>query len=185
MSYSYSLAFADLVFKYNNSFEFRDKLIDFYYLVSENCDFYSLIFKCGSLSTSEPLKDILSKINLDPLLQKILFIFVEEKIVGSSTKIIYDSIIELNKLLGIRSIEIIVSEKISDNTKEKITKIISSEIRKGDSIIYSVDPSILGGMIVKIDNLIMDKSYKTKLKKLEKILHEEIGKVDFLRDINN
>ena len=69
-----------------------------------------------------------------------------------------------NKVLA----EIITSEKMSDENLEKIAKNIKQNIKCEEVIIKNkIDKNILGGAIIKIDDLLIDNSVVGRLRQLK------------------
>ena len=66
-----------------------------------------------------------------------------------------------------KNIEVISSIDLEDEIKNKLKQEISTVTGKKIKIVNIVDKNILGGLIIKINSLMIDSSIKTKLNKYE------------------
>jgi F-type H+-transporting ATPase subunit delta len=91
-----------------------------------------------------------------------------------------DAILEMFNMIlteyyGNKIVEAIVSYEMSEEDqksfKENLEKKLSSKI----ALTYKIDPSILGGVIIKIDNKMFDASLKTKFYNLKNNIEREIA----------
>jgi len=73
------------------------------------------------------------------------------------------------KMSGICEVEIISAKPISKEVKEKIVKIFTKRANKIE-IKEIVDPKLIGGMIIKSEDEMIDGSIKTRLLNLRKQL---------------
>ena len=87
-------------------------------------------------------------------------LFAIEKIYNFYKNMIQEEINETN-------IEIISSINLKNEIKDKLKNEISTVTGKKIKIINIVDKNILGGLIIKINSLMIDSSIKTKLNKYE------------------
>ena len=62
--------------------------------------------------------------------------------------------------------EVISAHKLTSENLEKIRKKLESRYSKKIKINNQVDPSIIGGLIIKVDNRVIDASISGKLEKL-------------------
>jgi F-type H+-transporting ATPase subunit delta len=75
---------------------------------------------------------------------------------------------------GVVKAEVIVAEKLSDKNRQAVTEALRSVTGKTVSIAEKVDPSIIGGIIVKMGSRMVDSSVRTKLNSL-KVAMKEAG----------
>lgn len=77
---------------------------------------------------------------------------------------------EANKHALIRRIEVITHSPLKPATLNLLAKTLKKRLNAEIEIMPIVDPSILGGIMLKIDDKLYDLSFKTKLAALNKAL---------------
>ncbi len=75
-----------------------------------------------------------------------------------------------NNYRGIIDVEAISVVTLSDTDKEKIIKSFAEKFNKQVRLTNTVDSSILGGMVIRIEDKVYDGSIKTKLKVMKRDL---------------
>ncbi|MGD9679481.1 MAG: F0F1 ATP synthase subunit delta [Vulcanibacillus sp.] len=75
-----------------------------------------------------------------------------------------------NNYRGIIDVEAISVIALSDADKEKVTKSFAEKFNKQVRLKNTVDPLILGGMVIRIGDKVYDGSIKTKLKVMKRNL---------------
>ncbi len=86
---------------------------------------------------------------------------------------IFPSILELykqvsNKLKNILPIEVISAIELDNSQKEKLSAKLEEKLQKNANITYTIDNSILGGLVVKYEDNIVDLSLRKKFENLKK-----------------
>ena len=69
---------------------------------------------------------------------------------------------------GIELVDVITAVPLSDEMSEKLKSKLEAKLSKKIILSVSVDPSILGGIIVRTENSQIDSSVKTRLENVEK-----------------
>ena len=65
------------------------------------------------------------------------------------------------------------AKALSDSQKEKIKKrLLETTDYKEFEIVYKEDPSLIGGLVIRIKDRVVDSSIKTKIEKLSRNLSE-------------
>ena len=64
---------------------------------------------------------------------------------------------------GLTEVFITTSTKLDENNEKEIKKVISEKIKLKIKLKKIVDPDIIGGIIIRINSLMIDNSIKTKL----------------------
>jgi len=86
-------------------------------------------------------------------------------------KKIYQAFIEVYQYgEGILSAEVITSRELSQKVKEEIINWLKKETKRSADIKEIIDPEILGGVIIKYEDTIVDASLKNKLNRLKESL---------------
>lgn len=119
---------------------------------------------------TEAKKELLKKLfqqNSDPELLEFLYFLLERKRVDLLPDIASSYAKLVNAKLGALEIGITTTVAIDKEMKEKIKQALENRFKKKVLIKDSVDPQILGGMVLKIGNQVMDGSIKAELSKLK------------------
>lgn len=75
---------------------------------------------------------------------------------------------------GLVSADVIVAEKLSDANRKAVEAALHSVTGKTVTVREKVDPSIIGGLIVKLGSKMVDSSVRTKLNSM-KLAMKEVG----------
>jgi F-type H+-transporting ATPase subunit delta len=75
---------------------------------------------------------------------------------------------------GVVKADVVVAEKLSDKNRKAVLEALKGVTGKNVSISEKVDPSIIGGLIVKLGSRMVDSSVRTKLNSL-KVAMKEAG----------
>jgi len=118
----------------------------------------------------ELAKSIITKIKPSKELGKVIMILAEKDRLGLIKD--FESEFEnfVNMRLGRLKAEIISAETLPEKTVETIRKKMEDLFNKKIEIETSIDPSIIGGFIVKVGDRVLDASIKTQLENLKKQL---------------
>jgi len=81
---------------------------------------------------------------------------------------------ETKKYKGITETVLTTAVKVDDNIRKQVTELISGIFKTSVELKENVDPEIIGGFILQIDDSYIDASIKNKLRKIKK---ELIGSV--------
>ena len=73
----------------------------------------------------------------------------------------------VNEHKGIVKAEVISAAELSDDQKASVAIAVEKVVGTQVEIVYSVDSSIIGGLIVKVGSKMLDASIQTKLEKLK------------------
>ena len=77
---------------------------------------------------------------------------------------------ETKKFRGITESVLTTAVKVDDNVKKQITDLISDVFKTNVELKENIDPEIIGGFILQIDDNYIDASIKNKLRKIKKEL---------------
>ena len=75
---------------------------------------------------------------------------------------------ELDKINNIKRVEVISAVELSNEQMQKLTEKLQNKLKKNVIITRSLDRDIIGGLIIKIDDDVIDNSLKNKLENLSK-----------------
>ena len=132
-------------------------------------------FKITMLNPSISLQikyEILDEIFKKELSEKVLNfikILVEKNRFNEFEQIVQAYSDEVDQNNNIKRVEIVSAVELSDNQKQKAIEKLEARLQKTVKVDWTVDTSIIGGLIIKIDDDVIDTSLKNKLDKLSKI----------------
>lgn len=132
-------------------------------------------FKITMLNPSISLQikyEILDEIFKKELSEKVLNfikILVEKNRFNEFEQIVQAYSDEVDQNNNIKRVEIVSAVELSDNQKQKAIEKLEARLQKTVKVGWTVDTSIIGGLIIKIDDDVIDTSLKNKLDKLSKI----------------
>jgi F-type H+-transporting ATPase subunit delta len=81
---------------------------------------------------------------------------------------------ETKKYKGITESVLTTAVKVDDSVRKQVTELISHIFKTTVELKENVDPEIIGGFILQIDDKYIDASIKNKLRKIKKELIESI-----------
>jgi F-type H+-transporting ATPase subunit delta len=81
---------------------------------------------------------------------------------------------ETKKYKGITESVLTTAVKVDENIKKQVTDLISDIFKTTVELKENVDPEIIGGFILQIDDKYIDASIKNKLRKIKKELIESV-----------
>ncbi len=83
---------------------------------------------------------------------------------------------EIDRIKNIQKVTIVSSTELSSQIKDKVINIFKEKLKKDISLQENTDSAILGGIIIKYDDLVIDGSLAKDLKKLKNnLLNSKIG----------
>lgn len=129
-----------------------------------------VVFLKSPIIKKEDKQEVLSKIFGEHISgeTKSLLRLLSEKNRESILKDICIGFLELfNEYKGIIQVEVTTAYKLNDSQRDELQKALASSTGKIVEMNVSIDPEIMGGVIVRIDDTVMDGSVKHKIRKLK------------------
>ena len=165
----YSLALYELAEESNATHEIEKDSLSIIQLISNSEDF-NLLIKDPTNKKEDQLNVILKiseKFKINNLLTKFLSFLISKRRFFYVEKILKDFIETCSKKRGEIKAELTAAKELTENEinsiKEDLTKSFSSKIKLN----YKYDPSLIGGLIVKVGSTMIDTSIKSKLQQME------------------
>lgn len=115
------------------------------------------------------VKSLAQKLKLDSITLRFLFILIKNSRMYLFSGIVSKFCDLLMNSKGIKVIQVVSSEKLNKKEEDFIEKMIKEELKKDVKAEYSVDSSILGGVVVKYDSYMLDCSVQGALDRIEKV----------------
>ncbi|MCS7149844.1 MAG: ATP synthase F1 subunit delta [Caldimicrobium sp.] len=118
----------------------------------------------------EILREVLSYFKVDPEVERFLQLLVERRRIQYLKEIVemYQSL--LDEEFGIARGEVVTAYELSEEEKKSLEEALKEVLKKEVYLKAKVDPSILGGVKVKIGDYIWDGTLKTQLEKFKEII---------------
>jgi F-type H+-transporting ATPase subunit delta len=139
----YKLASDDFLQNLSNPFLSKNSIID------------SVNWICENAKVSKNVKHFITIVALNKRLYLI-------------KKIYQNFVNKINEKNGLENIEVISSSELEKENKLKIEKQLKNSFSNNKiEFSYKIDKKILGGLVIKKDNIIIDSSLKNYLNKLE------------------
>ena len=165
----YSLALYELAEEANSIDEIEKNSLAIIKLISSSDDF-NFIIKDPTNQKEDQLNLILKiseNYKLNNLLTKFLSFLISKRRLFYVEKILKDFIETCSKKRGEIKAELTAAKELTENQinsiKEDLTKSFNSKIKLN----YKYDPSLIGGLIVKVGSTMIDTSIKSKLQQME------------------
>ena len=118
------------------------------------------------------MSEVLEKLEVFPELKKVLLLMGEKDRLGIIKEFISELESLINARLGIVEAEVISARELDSETEELIKKKIEEVFGKKAVMTTKVDPSLIGGVVIRIADRVIDASVKTQLENLKKNLME-------------
>ncbi len=110
---------------------------------------------------------------------KVVGNFLRRMVLNNRLSVIFEvleTFILLEKVdSGIKMVEIIVSSDLTKAEQKKLTKILEDKLNSKIELKIKVEESILGGIIIKVDNKMFDASLRSKFINLSQIVENKIA----------
>jgi len=153
----------------NNLENVLDEIKNVFYVIKENKDVQD--FLLHPVVSIEDKKDVILKSfpDLSNVCRNFLFILIDENrlnCLGEIIGFLEDYINSKNNLLNLN---VTLAIEADNNLKETIKKRLESKFQSRVNAEFGVDPSILGGMLIKMNDTVIDLSIKKKLESFKKI----------------
>jgi len=122
----------------------------------------------------EIIDEILKSIKVDPEIERFLKLLVERRRIQYIKEIVtmYQEL--LDEELNIARGEVITAYPLTSEEKKELEEILKEYLKKEVILESKVDEEIIGGIKIKIGDLIFDGSLKTQLGKLKEIIKGEV-----------
>ena len=166
---SYSQALYELGNEAGSLSEIEDQALAILKLVSENEEVKNFIKNpTNKIEQQAAAFDLISdKLNLNKLLKTFLNFVITKRRLFYIEKIIEDFIDTCSKSRGEIKADLSSSKELNETEILKIKDELASNFGANIKLNYKYDPSLIGGLIIKVESTMIDTSIKSKLKQLE------------------
>ena len=118
------------------------------------------------------INKISDQFKFNELLKKFLGFVVTKRKLFYIEKILNDFLFISSKARGEIQAELCVAKNLNESEINKIKDELSSTFSSNIKLNHKHDPSLIGGLIIKVGSTMIDTSLKSKLKKIEKKMIE-------------
>jgi len=171
---SYSQALYELGNESGSLNEIEDQANSILKLISENIELKNFIknptIKIEDQTAAFNL--ISERFNFNNLLKTFLNFIITKRRLFFIKKIIEDFLDTCSKNRGEISANLSSSKELNETDISKIKEELASNFGANIKLNYKYDPSLIGGLIIKVESTMIDTTIKSKLKQLEKKMIE-------------
>ena len=171
---SYSQALFELASENNLTDQIEEQILDLLNMISKSTDFKFLV-KDPTTKIDDQLlviKKISQKFRLNNLLEKFLCFIVSKRRFFYIEKILNDFVSICSNARGEIEAELLAAKNLNQNEINNLKNELASNFGSNIKLNYKHDPSLIGGLIIKVGSTMIDTSIKNKLQKLEKKMIE-------------
>ena len=171
---SYSQALFELASENNLIDQIEEQTLDLLNMISKSTDFNSLI-KDPTTKINDQLltiKKISQKFSLNNLLEKFLCFIISKRRFFYIEKILKDFVSICSNARGEIEAELLAAKSLNQNEINNLKNELESNFGSNIKLNYKHDPSLIGGLIIKVGSTMIDTSIKNKLQQLEKKMIE-------------
>ncbi len=166
---SYSQALFELAVENNSTDVIEKQVFSLLTMMSKSLDFKSLI-KDPTIKIDDQLlviKKISKQFSFDHLFEKFLCFIISKRRFFYIDTILKDFISICSNSRGEVEAEISTAKNLDQSEINKIKEDLTSNFGSNIKLNYRHDPSLIGGLIIKVGSVMIDTSIKNKLQKLE------------------
>ena len=167
---SYSQALFELASENNLTDQIEEQILDLLNMISKSTDFKFLIEDPTTKINDQLLviKKISQKFSLNNLLEKFLCFIISKRRFFYVEKILKDFVSICYNARGEIEVELLSSKSLNQNEISNLKNELASNFGSNIKLNYKHDPSLIGGLIIKVGSTMIDTSIKNKLQQLEK-----------------
>ena len=118
-------------------------------------------------------KDIIAEIfgeNIDEKLVNFLYILTEKKKINLLGQILASFEQISAEASGVSVVQIVSAVELKQDFKQRIIQKLESKLNKQIEPIWEIEPEIIGGLIFKINDMVIDSSLKNKIENFSKVM---------------
>jgi F-type H+-transporting ATPase subunit delta len=121
------------------------------------------------------LQDVINNLSLSKEMANLLYLLAKNKRLHSLMDILGIFNMHLSEYSGNKIVEATISYEFSKKEQDLFKTNLENHLSSKIELSYKIDPKILGGMIIKIDNKMLDASLRNKFTNLSNIIESKIA----------
>ncbi|MGB9616976.1 MAG: F0F1 ATP synthase subunit delta [Desulfomonilaceae bacterium] len=114
--------------------------------------------------------EVLKKIGTDPMVINFVNVLIDRKRIDQLAGIEKAYREKVDEIKGITRGEVTSAEPLSDDTLNRVTETLSKISNKQVIVSKKVDPSLIGGLVAKVGDMVFDGTIRTQLNQLKESL---------------
>ena len=142
--------------------------------IMKDTEGFLTFFRHPKIST-DVKKELITSVfqnQISTISQNFLFQLIDNQRIEYAEEILFQYVILANEARKVVDIEAVTAVELEESDKNSIIQMFSKKMNKTVRLTNFIDPSILGGMIVKIGDRIYDGSLSSQLNMMKKNLLE-------------
>ena len=171
---SYAQALFELANEDKSLAKIEEQVVAISRLINESEEFRYLI-KNPTISIEDltrVIETISEKNNFDNLLKRFLVFLIQKRRFFYLEKILSDFIEVCSKARGEIKAELFSAKELNETDISKIKEELSQNFGAKIQLNYKFDPSLIGGLVLKVGSTMVDNSIKNKLQQIQKQMIE-------------
>ena len=171
---SYAQALFELASEKNILLEVEKQISAILKLITDSSDFRDLINN-PTTKTEDLIKvmeTIADKNNLNELLKRFISFLIQKRRFFYIKKIFNDCLEVCSRSRGEIKAELLAAKELNEKEISKIKEELTENFGSKIKLNYKHDPSLIGGLIIKVGSTMVDTSIKNKLQQIEKKMIE-------------
>ncbi len=124
----------------------------------------------GTANRRKVLETVIQKLNLSQVMSSFLMLLFDKGRIGFLKDIHTDYQALADELKGVARAELISAADLSSDAVDKIRTALSNMIQKDIVLEFKQDPNLIGGIVTRIGDLVLDGSIKTQLLNMKESL---------------
>ncbi len=171
---SYSQALFELASENNSLSELEDHVVGIVNLISKSADFKELINDpTNKIEDQQQVISLISdQFKFNDLLKKFIVFVISKRRFFYIEKILKDFLSICSNARGEIQAELSAAKEMNQDEIDKVKKDLADNFGSNIKLNYKHDPSLIGGLIIKVGSTMIDTSIKNKLQQIEKKMIE-------------
>ena len=120
------------------------------------------------------IESIAKSLVLRPLTQNFLMFLAEKQRLNELRDIVLDFHERIDEVSGRLRAEVVAAKPLTTLEKQRIRTALEKATGKSVVLEATVDPALIGGVVAKIGNIVLDGSVRSALDKMKARLHEAV-----------
>lgn len=166
----YSDALITLVQEQNADYgKINSELKSIYDSIKDSADLSS--FMENPIISSDDKKSVMSNLlngKVDNILINFIKLLIDKERFDTFYEIVEEFDLKVADLNNIQKVSVTSAIELNDGIKSRLTEKLSSKLNKNIELVTNIDPEIIAGLVIKIDDNIIDMSLKNKFEEMKK-----------------
>lgn len=121
-----------------------------------------------SVNTKDEILSNVFSNQIDEKLINFLKVLIDKKRFYELNEIIDAYSTKVDEIHNVKRVEVISAVEVSDDRKQRLIEKLQNKLQKTVIASWQIDKNIIGGLVIKVDDDVIDNSLKNKLENLSK-----------------